>query len=262
MKDPSWGKKYRTITKDATKSVTLGRKWVWITYKQMCDKYGKEHADSLIDNKLIPMKQDERNPNIWYFADNTDYMHQQFTRSKGFKAGQHLEDAKGKEDKKEFRKFTKGLSKMRSNDIDLDDADLSDNNDDDDDNGSRLPSSLVKLMGKKEKRRKVLNSGGDPDDQDSDGKSPKQSPSKTSKSETVYQECLASLAGDDKEKMMNKAAKMHTMLMQVVKKTNGATKTVIKATTAAIGDKIADEKSSGMAKLLQKAAKLWKKAKD
>lgn len=60
---------------------------------------------------------------------------------------------------------------------------------------------------------------------------------------------------------MARAAKMHTMLLQVVKNTSGATKNDIKSVIADISDKIADQKSSGMVRLLQKSAKLWKKAK-
>ena len=264
VKDPTWGKKYRSLTKEVTKQFTMGRKTTLITYKQLCDKYGKEHADSLINRELVEKRQDKRNKDIWWFVDHEDYMHHTFNKATKLKAGQGLDDARGKDDRKEWKKFAKGLTKMSHDDIEVNDDDISDNNDDEDE--TQLPPSLAKLMGqKKEKKKKANLAIGDDKSSSGQGsqgnKSPSKSPSKGAKNEAVYEDCLASLAGDDKKTVLSRASKMHTMLLQVVTNTKGEMKNDIKKVSAEISDKVADQKSAGMVKLLQRAAKLWKKAK-
>ena len=145
---------------------------------------------------------------------------------------------------------------MTHDEIDVNDDNMSDNDDDD----AQLPQSLQKLMGKKNGKQKSRLAIGD-DPSNSGQGSPGKSSSKSAKNEAVYGDCLKSLAGDDKKTVLSRASKMHTMLLQVVTKSTGEMKNDIKKVSAEIADKVADQKSSGMVKLLQKAAKLWKKAK-
>ena len=162
---------------------------------------------------------------------------------------------KGKDGLKDWKKFKKTMALTGSKDLDIDDDDISNSEGEESDND--IPESLRNQMGGKRNKRKLKDldasippkgRGDDGDDGDKQTNGPKA---------RLIQACLSSVAGDAKDKVMNKAQKLHSMLLGEMKTATGPLKKKIQGIAAKIATKIGDQKSSGMVKLLQDGAKCY-----
>ena len=75
LKDPSWGKHFMERVNTLGIKQSHERSLKWLTYKQLCDKHGKDEADELIQSKSISMRANPKNPKFYQFLDEDEEFH-------------------------------------------------------------------------------------------------------------------------------------------------------------------------------------------
>ena len=88
VKDPAWGKHFMERVNTLTVSQKHSKKLLWLTYKQLCDKHGKEEADDLIKSKSIHMRPNPKNTKFFQFLDEDEEFDISNERKKAFNASQ------------------------------------------------------------------------------------------------------------------------------------------------------------------------------
>lgn len=270
LKDPAWGKHFMERVNTLTVSQKHSKKLLWLTYKQLCDKHGKEEADDLIRSKSIHMRPNPKNTKFFQFLDEDEEFDITNEKSKNFKATQ-----KGDIKPHAFSRLCAGLGTISSDDIEAlhaqpDFGDLSEEDCEDDENDqTSLPASLKKLMGvKKAKKLKDsgTNAGGSGKTHKNNGTEPKshdKEPKGAVKAanakllDEVERTCTV-LGSDDKSAVMSKANKMHSIIAKVIKGTDPVSKKKLQMLMVKLQQKIFNKSSSGVKDLIIEGAKALK----
>jgi hypothetical protein len=206
LKDPTWGKHFMERVNTLSVKQTHEKSMKWLTYKQLCDKHGKEEADELIKTKSILMRPNPKNNQFFQFLDEDEEY--QFTNEK--KKDLHATQ-KGDIKAKSFKKLCFALGTASTADVedlheqpDFPGTDSGDEEDNEADDGNNLPASLKKLMGCKKKANKKQGSSGSKGNKE-DNKEVV---------DEINRTCSV-LGSDVKATVLGKANKMHSLLAKV-----------------------------------------------
>ena len=160
LKDPAWGKHFMERVNTLTVSQKHNKKLSWLTYKQLCDKHGKDEADDLIKSKSIHMRANPKNNKFYQFLDEDEEFDISNERKKAFNASQ-----KGDIKANAFKSLCAGFGNVSTDEMESlhnqpDFNEQSEEDEDDENEQTALPSALKKLMGLKKTKNK--NNGQDP----------------------------------------------------------------------------------------------------
>ena len=260
LKDPAWGKHFMERVNTLTVSQKHNKKLSWLTYKQLCDKHGKEEADDLIKSKSIHMRANPKNNKFYQFLDEDEEFDISNERKKAFNASQ-----KGDIKANAFKSLCARFGNMSTDEMESlhaqpDFNDQSEEDEDDENEQTALPSALKKLMGVKKTKNK--NNVPDPPapGKGSIGTGKADGDDKTNKAK-ILDEMKASctvLGSDEKSAILSKANKMHSILSKVIKDRDADTKKKLQALMVKLQGKIFNKTSTGVKDLLIDAAKVMK----
>jgi hypothetical protein len=250
-----------------TVSQKHSKKLLWLTYKQLCDKHGKEEADDLIKSKSIHMRPNPKNNKFFQFLDEDEEFDISNERKKAFNASQ-----KGDIKPHAFSRLCAGLGTISNNDMEAlhqqpDFGDISEDDEDEEGDQEALPASLKKLMGVK-KTKKVKDAGKDGSGAKADASKEKKKGSGQGSKGIVkgananlldeINRTVTVLGSDEKSVVMGKANKMHSILAKVIKQTDADTKKALQVLMVKLQQKIFNKKSAGVKELILEAAQALK----
>jgi hypothetical protein len=259
VKDPAWGKHFMERVNTLTVSQKHNKKHSWLTYKQLCDKHGKEEADELIKSKSIHMRPNPKNNKFFQFLDEEEQFDISNERKKNFNASQ-----RGDIKVNALKQLCAGLGTISGSDMEAlhvqpDFNDLSDDDEDDENGDTALPASLKKLMGLNKTRNKNKDLPGTGNVPKGAGTYPHDVDKKVSAKvlDEINKSC-AVLGSDEKSAIMEKANRMHSIVAKVIKQCDPATKKTLQTLMVKLQGKIFNKTSSGVKDLILQAAKLLK----
>jgi hypothetical protein len=240
----------------------------WLTYKQLCDKHGKEEADDLIKRKNIHMRPNPKNNKFYKFLDEDEQFDISNDRKKTFNASQ-----KGYINANAFTRICGGIGTISNDEVEAihtheDFTDNSQEDADDDNEQTALPIALKKLMGVK--RTKNKNAGKDHPGvgkgSSGAGKDPKVAGKKPKGKhnsdiaemlDEINRTCIV-LLFDDKSAIMDKANNMHSIIQKVIKQCDADTREKLQALMVKMQQKIFTKTVSGVRDLIREAAQVLK----
>jgi hypothetical protein len=273
VKDPAWGKHFMERVNTLTVSQKHNKKLSWLTYKQLCDKHGKDEADDLIKSKSINMRPNPKNNKFFQFLDEDEEMNISTDRKKAFNASQ-----KGDIKPNAFKRLCAGLGTISHDDMEAlhanpDFNDASEEDEDDENADVALPVSLKKLMGVNKTRNKnqglpgtgkhANDAGKDAKDAGKDAKSAGKEHQAVDKKtnaqalDEINRTCTV-LGSDDKSAIMEKANRMHSIVAKVMKTCDADTKKKLQTMMVKLQGKIFNKTSSGVKDLILEAATVLK----
>jgi hypothetical protein len=268
LKDPAWGKHFMERVNTLTVSQKHKKKLSWLTYKQLCDKHGKDEADDLIKSKSIHMRANPKNNKFYQFLDEDEEFDISNERKKAFNASQ-----KGDIKATAFKSLCAGFGNITNDEMESlhaqpDFNDQSEEDEDDENEQTALPSALKKLMGLKKTKNKSNvpdppNSGKGSSGTGKDLKGASNDPNgddkklKTKILDEMKATCTV-LGEDDKSAVLAKASKMHSILSKVVKDRDPDTKKKLQVLMVKLQAKIFSKSTTGVKELLIDAAKVMK----
>jgi hypothetical protein len=259
VKDPAWGKHFMERVNTLTVSQKHNKKLSWLTYKQLCDKHGKEEADDLIKSKSIHMRPNPKNNNFFQFLDEEEQFDISNEKKKDFNASQKGDIKSGA-----FKRLCAGLGTISADDVDAlhaqpDFKDLSEDDEDDENGDTALPASLKKLMGLNKTRNKNKDLPVTGNVHKGAGKEPHDVDKKVSAKvlEEINKSC-AVLGSDEKSAIMEKANRMHSIVAKVIKQCDPDTQKKLQTMMVKLQGKIFNKTSSGVKDLILEAAKMLK----
>ena len=268
MKDPAWGKHFMERMSTITVTKKHSTKLSWLTYKQLCDKRGKEEADDLIKRKSIHMRPNPKNNKFYQFLDEDEQFDISNDRKKAFNASQ-----KGDINANAFTRICGGIGTISNDEIEAihtqqDFTDLSQEDADDDNEQTALPIALKKLMGVKRTKNKNAGkdhpgvgkgSSGAGKDPKVAGKEPKgKHKSDIAKMLDEINRTCAVLICDDKSAVMDNANKIHRIVQKVIKQLDADSRKQLLALMVKMLHKIFSETASGVKDLIIEAAQVLK----
>ena len=95
IKDPSWGQKFVSRVGHLISTKSRNETNEWISYKELCDKHGKEEADSLIKAGAVRYREHPKAPNIWQFLNEKEVFSKHVENKKDLQIGQEDKKIQG-----------------------------------------------------------------------------------------------------------------------------------------------------------------------
>ena len=95
IKDPSWGQKFVSRVGHLISTKSRNESSEWVSYKALCDKHGKEEADSLIKAGAVRYREHPKAPNIWQFLNEKEIFSKNVENKKDLQFGQEDKKLKG-----------------------------------------------------------------------------------------------------------------------------------------------------------------------